>query len=463
LSEIQNRRTESESAILDVAVLGAGFSGAMVAIHLLRMARDARENVRVRLVDPAPVGRGRAYVATSPEHRLNVRAAGMSAFPDDPDHFARWAHARGASANGAEYLPRGLYGDYLTEIVERERDPRLETVADEAVDIEETGDGLRVRLRSGASLDCSRAVLATGHPLPAPPVALDPELVAGGRYRENPWAGDVLDGLAPDSTLLLIGSGLTTVDVILDARSRGLRGVVHVLSRRGLLPEPHDAKPGPSVAPPDIGAGRVRPMMRRLRQTIRDAARRGEDWKPIFDSLRPGIATLWGSLDLAEKRRFLRHVRPYWEVHRHRVAPDIAARVRDELASGRAELHAGRLLALEPVRDGVRATIRPRGGSEQIHLTVDRVVNGTGPNTSIEMWRSELTRALLSRGLCVTDELGIGLRCDPDGAVVDAHDRFSDRLFTLGPLRKGDLWESTAVPELRVQAERVARRVLSYT
>jgi uncharacterized NAD(P)/FAD-binding protein YdhS len=463
LTEIPNRRPESESATLDVAVLGAGFSGAMVAIHVLRMARDALQSVRVRLVDLAPIGRGRAYAATSPEHRLNVRAAGMSAFPDDPDHFARWAHARGASVNGAEFLPRGVYGDYLTEIVERERDPRLEIVAGEAVDVEETSDGLRVRLRSGASIECSRAVLATGHPLPAPPVSLDPELIAGGRYRENPWAGDVLDGLAPVSTLLLLGSGLTTVDVLLDARSRGLRGLVHVLSRRGLLPEPHDAKPGPSMAPPDIGSGRVRPMMRDLRQAIRDGALRGEDWKPIFDSLRPGIPALWASLDLTEKRRFLRHVRPYWEVHRHRVAPDIAAHVREELASGRAELHAGRLLALELVRDGVKATIQPRGRSDRIHLNVDRVVNGTGPNTSIEMWRSELTRALLSRGLCATDELGIGLRCDPDGAVVDARGGVSDRLFTLGPLRKGDLWESTAVPELRVQAERVARRVLSYT
>lgn len=446
-----------------MAILGAGFSGVMVAIHLLRMTRDAPENGRVRLVDHAPIGRGRAYAATSPEHRLNVRAAAMSAFPDDPDHFARWAHARGASVNGDEFLPRGLYGDYITELVERQRDRRLEIVADEAVDVEETNGGLRVRLRSGASLECSRAVLATGHPLPAPPVALDPELIASGRYRENPWAGDVLDGLAPDSTLLLLGSGLTTVDVLLDARSRGLRGVAHVLSRRGLLPMPHDAKPWSPVAPPDIGVGRVRPMMRRLRQAIREGARRGEDWKHTFDSLRPVIPTLWASLDLTEKRRFLRHVRPYWEVHRHRVAPDIAARVREELASGRAELHAGRLLALEPVRSGVRATIQPRGRSDRTHLTVDRVVNGTGPNTSIEMWRSELTRALLARGLCVNDDLGIGLRCDPDGAVVDARVMVSGRLFTLGPLRKGDLWESTAVPELRVQAECVARRVLSYT
>jgi uncharacterized NAD(P)/FAD-binding protein YdhS len=456
----------SSSATLDVAILGAGFSGAMVATHLLRMAHDAKADVLVRVVDPAPIGRGRAYATTSPAHRLNVRAAGMSAFPDDPDHFARWVHARDASMNGAGYLPRRSYGDYIAEILNREREragPRFECVSDEAVDVEDQSDGLRVRLRSGVSFPCARVVLATGHPLPGLPVPLDPELPASGRYRENPWAGDVLEGLEPGSSLLLLGSGLTTVDVLLEARRRGIAGTVHILSRRGLLPQPHAASPVPRPAAPDIGRGSVRSMMRRLRDAIRDATRSGGDWRTVFDALRPETPTLWAALPLQEKRRFLRHVRPYWEVHRHRIAPDIAARVQEELESGHAVLHAGRLIGLNSTSDGVRATIQPRGSSERIQLTVDRVVNGTGPNTSIEMWRSDLTRALLSRGLCVKDELGIGLRCDPDGALIGVQGRVSDRLFTLGPLRKGDLWESTAVPELRVQAARVARRILTYT
>ncbi|HEV8128431.1 MAG TPA: FAD/NAD(P)-binding protein, partial [Candidatus Eisenbacteria bacterium] len=322
------KHPKSSPATLDVAILGAGFSGAMVATHLLRMARDAKADVRVRLVDPTAIGRGRAYATTSPAHRLNVRAAVMGAFPDDPEHFARWAHARDASMNGDGYLPRGLYGDYVAEIVARERataGARFESVCDEAIDVEESGDGLRVRLRSGATLTCAHLVLATGHPLPGLPVTLDPELVASGRYRENPWARDVLDGLEPDATLLLLGSGLTTVDVLLESRRREIAGTVHILSRRGLLPQAHAASPVPRPAPPDIGTGNVRSMTRRLRDAIRDATRRGVDWRAVFDSLRPETATLWATLPLQEKRRFLRHVRPYWEVHRHRIAPDIAA------------------------------------------------------------------------------------------------------------------------------------------
>jgi uncharacterized NAD(P)/FAD-binding protein YdhS len=466
LAQDPKPREKPGSRTFDVAILGAGFSGAMVATHLLRMSRDANADVRVRIVDPAPIGRGRAYATTSPAHRLNVRAAVMGAFPDDPEHFARWAHARNRSWNDDEYLPRGSYGDYIAEILNREAErsgAAFECVSDEAVDVEETSGGFRVRLRSGGTFSCGHLVLATGHPLPGLPVPIDPELLASGRYRENPWARHVLDDLAPDSSLLLLGSGLTTVDMLLETRRRGIAGTVHILSRRGLLPAPHAASLARRPAPPDIGGGNVRSMMRLLRDAIREARSQGEDWRTVFDALRPVTATLWAELPLQERRRFLRHVRPYWEVHRHRVAPDIATRVQEELRSRHAVLQAGRLIGLGREGDRVRATIQPRGRSERIQLTIDRVVNGTGPNTSIEMWRSDLTRALLSRGLCVRDELGIGLRSDPDGALVDARGRVSGRLFTLGPLRKGDLWESTAVPELRAQAVHVARRILSYT
>ena len=451
----------------EIAVVGAGFSGTMVAVHLLRLARSSSADVVVSLSEQSGApGRGHAYATTSPIHILNVPAGRMSAFADAPDHFLEWARARDGSVSPGAFLPRHLYGEYVAEILDREArasDGRLRVLTEEVLDVEPEGEASRLRLRSGTTRIASHVVLATGHPLPAPPIRLDRTVLDEGRYKENPWHGEALDRLPDEATLLLLGSGLTTVDVLLDARSRGLRGVVHILSRRGLIPQPHDQKPAPRAAPPDIGAGRVRPMMRRLRNAIREAAPRGEDWRPIFDSLRPSIALLWASLDLSEKRRFLRHARPYWEIHRHRIAPDIAARVHEELDSGRAVLHAGRLLAIEPAPNGARATVQPRGRSERIQLTVGRVVNGTGPNTSIEMWRSELTRALLSRGLCVTDELGIGLRCDEDGAVLDARGRVSERLFTLGPLRKGDLWESTAVPEIRVQAEGVARRILAYT
>ncbi|HKW51966.1 MAG TPA: hydroxyacylglutathione hydrolase, partial [Candidatus Eisenbacteria bacterium] len=210
----------------------------------------------------------------------------------------------------------------------------------------------------------------------------------------------------------------------------------------------------------DFPRGHLLSMMKRLRQEAVRAEKSGEGWRSSLDSLRPATQELWRSLDAAEKQRFLRHPRAYWEVHRHRVAPEIDEKVKVELQSGRVVRHAARVTAIGVSRGGLRVAIAPRGGVTAKELLVQRVINCTGPNTGVEMCRSPLTLKLLKARVCRPDEVGIGLACDADGALIDSLGRASDRLFTLGPLRKGELWESTAVPELRVQAERLSRRLL---
>jgi len=449
----------------EIAVVGAGFSGTMVAVHLLRLARSFSADVSVALYEQggAP-GRGHAYGTTSPIHLLNVPAGRMSAFPDAPTHFLDWARARDGSVRPEAFLPRHDYGEYLAEILNRETKEskgRLEIRSAEVLDVESAGEGLRLRFRSGPARSASRVVLATGHPLPAPPIPLDRAVLDGGRYKENPWDSAALDRLPGDASLLLIGSGLTAVDVLLESRRRGFRGVIHLLSRRGLLPLPHGgAEPPRSGIPADFPRGRLLPMMKRLRMEALRAEKNGEGWRSSIDALRPATQELWRSLDAEEKQRFLRHPRAYWEVHRHRVAPEIDEKVKVELQSGSVVRHAARIVAIGAASDGLRVAIAPRGAAAAKELLVQRVINCTGPNTGVEMCRSPLTLTLLTSGACTPDEVGIGLACDADGALMDSAGRVSDRLFTLGPLRKGELWESTAVPELRVQAERLARRLL---
>lgn len=450
---------------VEIAVVGAGFSGTMVAVHLLRLARSTSADVHVSLYEQggAP-GRGHAYGTTSPIHLLNVPAGRMSAFADAPGHFLDWARARDASVRSDAFLPRHDYGEYLAEILNRETkesEGRLQIHSAEVLDVESTSDGLRLRLRSGPARSASRLVLATGHPLPAPPVPLDRAVLDGGRYKENPWDSAALDQLPSDASLLLIGSGLTAVDVLLESRRTGFRGVIHLLSRHGLLPLPHDGADAPrSGMPADFPRGHLLSMMKRLRQEAVRAEKSGEGWRSSLDSLRPATQELWRSLDAAEKQRFLRHPRAYWEVHRHRVAPEIDEKVKVELQSGRVVRHAARVTAIGVSRGGLRVAIAPRGGVTAKELLVQRVINCTGPNTGVEMCRSPLTLKLLKARVCRPDEVGIGLACDADGALIDSVGRASDRLFTLGPLRKGELWESTAVPELRVQAERLSRRLM---
>ncbi len=448
-----------------VAVVGAGFSGTMVAVHLSRLSAAGGHDLRVTIYEQSGrPGRGHAYSTTCPVHLLNVRASGMSAFADDAGHFLRWARERDDSVSGDAFLQRSLYGDYLSGIVAREIETsgeRIETVREEVASVEVVGGGPRVALASGAVRARSHVVLAMGHPLPAPPVPLAPAVAEGGRYRENPWDPAALDGLPPDASILVIGSGLTAVDVILDARRRGIRGPIHLVSRRGMLPLAHTAVPAPPRdSPRDLPRGRVRTLMSALRREIARASARDEDWRPVFDALRPITQDLWRALPMTEKRRFLRHARPYWDLHRHRVAPEVGAAIRRELESGALVRHAARIVAIEADRAGLGVTIRSRGGEARRTLVVERAINCTGPNTGIEMIGSPVTRSLLRSGDGRPDELGIGLACDPDGALLDSRGRISDRLFTLGPLRKGELWESTAVPEIRVQAQRLAERIL---
>jgi uncharacterized NAD(P)/FAD-binding protein YdhS len=448
----------------EIAVVGGGFCGTMVAVHLLRHARSAAADFEVSLYEQggAP-GRGHAYATSSPIHLLNVRAGRMSAFADAPDHFLKWARAKDASIAPGAYLSRRLYGDYLAEILDREvkaSEGRLRVFASEVLDVESEDGGLRLRFRSGSARPASRVVLATGHPLPAAPVPLGRAVAESGHYKENPWDEASLDQLPAAAALLLIGSGLTAVDVLLESRRLGFRGTIHLLSRRGLLPLAHEAGAPPSQIPADFPRARLLPMMKRLRHEAGRAETNGEGWRSRVDALRPVTQDLWRSLGTAEKQRFLRHARAYWEVHRHRVAPEIAAMVTAEIQSGKVARHAARIVSIDSDPGGLRVAITPRGESATRSLVVQRVINCTGPNTGIEMCESPLTKALLSAGACRPDEVGIGLACDADGALIDAAGRVSDRLFTLGPLRKGELWESTAVPELRVQAERLARRLV---
>ena len=447
-----------------VTIIGGGFSGTLVAVLLGRLARSRGLDIAVSLWEQGDgSARGHAYATDCPKHLLNVPAGRMSAFADEPGHFLEWVRARGVPAGPGSFVERRLYGAYLGEILDRglrEARGRLRMTRGRVVDVDATEAVLRIQLADGRTDHADAVVLATGHPLPSPPARFDRAVQESGRFEPNPWSPAATGGLADDSDLLLIGSGLTAVDVLLQARELGFKGTVRVLSRRGLLPLAHGSDPlRPSVDLPTLGPPRVRTMMRALRSEVAEAATRGIDWRVVFDSLRPRTQELWKSLPLVERQRFLRHARPYWEVHRHRVAAPVKAAVESELAAGTLVRHAGRILGIDLEGDRLRVMVRPRGGGAEYALRVQRVVNCTGPNTGIEILDSPLTRSLLAKGLCRADLLGIGLACDADGAVLYGANRPSRRLFTLGPLRKGELWETTAVPELRVQAGLLAGRL----
>jgi uncharacterized NAD(P)/FAD-binding protein YdhS len=424
-----------------IAVIGGGFSGTMVAVHLMALPGGPRRVVLIERRPPA--GRGVAYGTPFEGHLLNVPAGRMGADPADPAGFVRFL----GDADPGAFVPRRRYGEYLAALLADARRPDrwpagsdLEVWADDAVGLTA---GHEVLLAHRPPLAADAVVLALGHFPPAHPLALP----ADRPYVGDPWSPRALADLPPGAPILLVGAGLTAIDLALAAGDRP----VHFLSRSGRLPRPH--APAGTATLGELPTHSARALVRAVRLEI---GRAGGDWRAVFDALRPRTQDLWQALPATERRRLLRHVRSFWEPHRHRLAPAIAAAVEAHLASGAWQVHAGRLA--DVAADGM-ATIRPRGGGPAYALEVARVINCAGPEGDARRLSDPLVAGLLAQGLA-RPELS-GLATDAHGALIGAAGEASRWLYTLGPLRKGQLWESTAVPELRTQARDLATILLA--
>ena len=428
-------------------IVGGGYTGTLTAVTILE-----RGGGRVTLIERAArFARGAAYGTARAEHLLNVRAANMSAFADRPDHFVHWL----GTDDGAEFAPRRDYGRYLSHILEGwRRDPRLTLLSADAVDAARDGAQWRVTLADGGTLAGDRLVLATGNMAPQPPPGVDPSRFEPGVYVDDPWRGDLVDGLADTDIVLLIGTGLTMVDAVLTLGASGFRGRVLALSRRGLVPRTHAewAALKPFHAPPE-GSPSI------VLGTMRARARARDRWHIAVDELRPHVQSLWAAADGPTRRRFMRHLRPWWDVHRHRIAPEIAARLERARADGRLKTAAGRIVSLEPCKDGAALTWRPRGSGAERRETVRRIVNCTGPASDIARFGPPIVRALFASGAARADALRLGVDVDAHGRAIGADDAPTPGLYAAGPLTKGVFWEIVAVPHIRHQVAALGARL----
>lgn len=444
-----------------VAIIGGGFTGAILAAQLLRHGDSSLSVIVIeRATSP---GRGVAYSTQYGWHLLNVPAINMSAFPDDPEHFLRWArHNFDYGVEPASFLPRRIYGQYiesvLRETTDRHRD-QLEWRQDEVVYLVCTDGNRELFLHSGDVIHADKIVLAVGNFPPSNPYLPGREY-RSQRYVSFAWSASALQNISRDSDVLLVGSGLTSVDLAMALRSREFRGTIHIISRRGLLPQPHKAA---APWPPfwNEGAPRTaRGLTRLVRDQVRAAAMQGVDWRAVIDSLRPFTQRIWRLLPLSEKRRFLRHLRPYWEVHRHRVAPEIGRLIGHQLLNGQLQIHSGRITRYSEDADGVNVTYRDRDTGKKRRLRVARVINCTGPEADCRKLDDPLLCSLRNQRLSRPDPLFLGLDVSDDGALIDAYGVPSHFLYAVGPARKGSLWETTAVPEIRTQISELAQHLV---
>ena len=437
-----------------ILIIGGGASGTLAALHLLSSGSD----VQVRIIEPrAELGHGLAYSTLDDGHVLNVRSTNMSAFPDDPGHFKRWLAARSADKRGggdSEFVPRRLFGIYLCELLaDLHNDTgRLEIVRGTCTALTVENDVVVARMADGSALEADQAILATGN-----------EPLNSGLFKTDflePWSIGIERSIAPDDSLLILGSGLTMVHFVVSLLRRRHRGTITVLSRRGLIPQVHKTIAAKIYGLAELPSRFSPPsMLAWLRKEARLAVHSGSDWRAVMDGVRPYTQWIWQNMSLKARKQFLRHARPWWDTHRHRMAPGIADELQSVLASGQLRVVAGKMLSARRSAAGLQIEYWVRGRRQLEALTVAHAVQCTGICTDPFASNNPLIRQLIASGLGRADSLGLGLEVTRDCAVTNRSGEPSTRIFAIGPITRAAFWEITAVPDIRNQCALLANRL----
>jgi uncharacterized NAD(P)/FAD-binding protein YdhS len=467
-------------ASLTVAIVGAGFSGTMVAVHLLK---NTQRPLTIKLIDSNDIGKGVAYSTTSNSHLLNVPAAGMSAFPDDSSHLLRWLKfnyhtLKNLLPNEPDpsiFIPRLVYGLYIQSVLQEAEATassyvKLERIIDEVVGIQAQNKpqnrGAIVYLKNQDNFAADKIVLAIGNGATPPPFSLgkfQPDATNISRqpsYIRNAWSKDALTGLEVDDSVLLIGTGLTMVDMVMSLRDRHHQGKIYAVSRHGLMPLSHQpSQIYPTFLTKNTAPKTIRGLLKSIRYEIKTATELGYNWQSVIDSLRPVTQELWQELPTVEKHIFLRHLNRYWDIHRHRFAAEVGEIIQNFITDKKLIIKPGIVCDFHETINGIAVTIyRPQNQSNIIE--VKRLINCTGIQVDYRASKQPLIADLRTQGLICPNPLG-GLYTSPNGAILDAQGQGSSLLYTLGTPRKGDLWETTSVREIREQAQLLAATILN--
>ncbi|HEY8008945.1 MAG TPA: FAD/NAD(P)-binding protein [Methylocella sp.] len=456
--------------MVSIGIIGGGFSGGILALHLLQHGVKSDD---IFVIDDRPsIGLGQAYSATAPWHLLNIRASGMSPLLDRPDAFVNFLDKQTdlppepGVPLGERFVPRLFYGRFLLDLIETAKSqgrgrPRLTHLRGRAVAVKRNAaipHGYEILLKDGRSLPASQVVLALGNLAPSKPKGIPPWFVETDRYIGDPWNPGAISAIGQDDRVLLIGTGLTTVDSILSLAAQDHLGPMIAISRHGLLPRSHSDIGGqfwPSFANPSAPKP-VRELLIRVRDQVKAAAAAGVSWQAVINLLRPTTQDLWRELPEAEKARFIRHIRPWWDVHRHRLAPGKWQEIQKLIASEQLIVKAGRIEGYHQAGDKIEAVFRSRSQTGSVRFGFDALINCMGPNYDFAASDQPLLRQMVESGLMRPNQHRLGLDVDMARAVVDGEGRVFGNLYAMGPMLRGQFWEINAVPEIAKQARDLA-------
>ncbi|WP_345233046.1 FAD/NAD(P)-binding protein [Hymenobacter saemangeumensis] len=450
-----------------ITIVGGGFAGSALAVQLYR--QPGLSGADIHLIEPREKpGPGLAYTARRPEYLLNVRPGALSFYHEQPAHFLHWLQQQPEARQGLpDFASRATYGRYLAEEVAAvlaapsPSGNRVHWHHSKALAASPLPTGLRaVELASGEVIASHYVVLALGNFPPPPPAGPDLAYLEHPGYHADPWAAGNLRRIGAHDSVLLIGSGLTAVDVLLALRQDGHEAPVTVVAGHGRWPAAH-GKPGPaypSFYAELAGETTVSGVLRTVRRHMREAAAQGLDWRPVLDSLRPHLGHIWAAWPLAEQRLFLRHWAGIWSAARHRSPPENAAALAALTRTGKVRLTLGRVSEIKPFGNHLEVRIKP-GNRPGTWYPMQHVVCCAGPLLDYSRIQEPLVQQLREAGELTPDPLRLGMLTDEHGALLSRQGHASAQLFTLGASRRPAYFESTAVPELRQQAAALAREL----
>ena len=459
-----------------IAIIGGGFSGATLAWHL----RKKRVTADIVVIEPqADLGRGLAYGTTDSAHRINVPATRMILDAEDAEHFHRWlidtnylaTDPKAAMPDGRLFPTREAFGRYIDEQV-RNLSPAITHLQAKAVSAVATKkSGFRIACDNGETVEAATLVLAICHAPPAVPGSLR-SLRSHPRFFTDPWREGVLASLSPGDRILIVGTGLTMADIVASLERAGHRGEIVAVSRRGLRPQRHTGNP--SVFERDFTTPPVRQsaaLSRRIRKAVTDAAREGLPWQIVLNRVHEQGQSIWQNLSASGRRQLLRHLRPYWDIHRFRIAPQIHETIEKLIAYGMLDIRAASVKAnygtldirVAPVRansttqHAITVDLRARHDTEWKPATFDAVILATGPAHAIAA--DPLLSSMNEDGLLRADPLGLGIKVDRLGCAIDGQNEPNPNLYVAGPLARGTFGELMGISDLSSYAEKIAERI----
>ena len=453
---------------MDIAIIGAGFSGNLTAVNLLLNSKSKEIPCSITIINGAEsFYRGLAYSNWDDNLLLNVPAGNMSAFVDRPSHFTEYCQKLDPSLNEGSFVSRRIYGDYLEDIIKDAQDfsgIKINRIDNQVTSIKKDHglDKLELSLLSGEKLYSDKIVLAIGHSIPKSP-SIFKDLAGDPRYLPNPWNFSALDNLPKNLPVLLIGSGLTAIDTAFRLTSVSKRKVI-LFSRKGLLPQGHRSspkRPSANVFPEYLGQPelKIRETVRALRNEIEKRTLSGDDWRDVINELRPYTPEIWRRFSTEEKQKFLNKVCGYWDIHRHRIAPVAFKRLEKLFATKQLNQQSGRLEQIVATKEAINIQLRNKQ-NEILSLDIGSIVNCTGPNNDISVLTDPLIQQLYKDGLISQDANKIGIEVNDHYEVIGSDGKSVSNLFYIGPMLKAKYWEAIAVPELRQHTQNVALELL---